>query len=313
MRIVFMGTPEFAAVSLRRLTAAGHAIAGVFTQPDRPSGRGRQISRSAVKELAQVLGFEVFQPVRLKGKEELECLRLLRPEIIAVVAYGQILPPEVLNLPPGGCINLHASLLPFYRGAAPIQWALLNGESKTGVTTMRMDAGLDTGDILLQSECPILPGDDMGTLHDKLAAQGADLLAETLRRHEAGSLTAQPQADGATFAPRLRRKDERLDWTEDAANIVRRIRALRPWPGAYTEFRGESIKIWEAEARALEALPGRIGGAPGEISRVTEQSLLCAAGRGWVEIGILQPAGRGRMTGADFANGRRPVPGERFV
>jgi methionyl-tRNA formyltransferase len=305
MRIVFMGSPAFAAVSLEELSGAGHTIAGVFTQPDRPAGRGRQLQQGAVKRLAQTLGLKVFQPESLRGADE--TLRLLLPEAVVVVAYGQILPPEILSLPPGGCVNLHASLLPFYRGAAPIQWALINGEARTGVTTMRMDAGLDTGDILLQSECPILPGDDMGALRNKLAGQGAKLLTETLRRLETGTLTARPQGSGATLAPRLRREDERLNWNEDASRLSWRIRALRPQPGAFALLRGEPVKIWEADPRA-----GEFGAVPGEIVRFTKNGPLCAAGCGGLELKIVQPAGRGRMTGADMARGRRLAPGERF-
>jgi methionyl-tRNA formyltransferase len=302
-----MGTPEFAAVSLRALIGAGHEVAGVFTQPDRPAGRGRRLKESAVKELALTAGIEVFQPAR--SREGAEALRALRPELIAVVAYGQILPPEILALPPGGCVNLHASLLPLYRGAAPIQWALLNGETETGVTTMRMDAGMDTGDILLQEACPILPGEDMGALHDKLARLGAALLAETLRRLGRGGLTARPQGEGVTCAPRLERSDERLRWPEDAVSLARRVRALRPWPGAFTQLRGETIKVWAAEVRAEEAL-GAAG--PGEILRLGESGILCATGRSALEIMTVQPAGRKSMAAADFARGRRLEPGARF-
>jgi methionyl-tRNA formyltransferase len=301
-----MGTPPFAAVSLKTLVGAGHDVAGVFSRPDRPAGRGRRLKESAVKELAQTLGLPVFQPERPGAA--IADLRTLAPEIVVVVAYGRILPPEILALPPAGCVNLHASLLPAYRGAAPIQWALLNGETRTGVTTMRMDSGLDTGDILLQRECPILPEDDLGALQAKLAGQGAELLLETLRRLETGLLAPQPQRAGATMAPRLKREDERLNWTEDAFRLACRIRALSPRPGAFTELRGETLKVWAAEPRTET-----VGAAPGEIIRPTEQGLLCAAGSGGLELKIVQPAGRGRMTGADFARGRRLRAGERFA
>ncbi|MDR0433957.1 MAG: methionyl-tRNA formyltransferase, partial [Gracilibacteraceae bacterium] len=263
-----------------------------------------------VKELALALGLDIFQPNRLQ--EAVAALRDLRPELIAVVAYGQMLPPEILSLPPGGCVNLHASLLPLYRGAAPIQRALLNGETRTGVTTMRMDAGMDTGDILLQCGCSIPPGEDMGGLHDKLAPLGAELLAETLRRLEDGALTARPQGDGATYAPLLRRADERLVWTESAVSLARRVRALRPRPGAFTQLGSETLKVWTAEARPGGTAAAGASPAPGEILRFTAAGLLCAAGSGELELISVQPAGRGRMAAADFARGRRLDPGDRF-
>jgi methionyl-tRNA formyltransferase len=240
MKLVFMGTPDFAVPSLQALQEAGHQIAGVFTQPDRPAGRGKKMMPSPVKVLAEKLNLPVFQPLKIKTPEAIDSIRKLEPECIVVVAYGQILSPEILNLPPYGCINVHASLLPSYRGAAPIHWAVLNGEQKTGVTTMLMDEGLDTGDMLLAAEYPISSTATTGEVHDALARLGAEVLLKTLRGLQDGTLKPVPQPQEFTYAPPLKREHERIDWSHSALAIHNQIRGLNPWPGAYTTFRGRA-------------------------------------------------------------------------
>lgn len=300
MRILFMGTPEFALISLEKLIEAGEEVVGVITQPDRPRGRGRRVTASPVKAFAQEKAIPVYQPERLKGGEVLEKLAGFAPDLIVVVAYGKILPREVLELPPLGCINVHASLLPRYRGAAPIHWAIIRGEGVTGVTTMYIDEGMDTGDIILQEEVPILPEDNAGTLHDKLAHAGARLLLDTVARIKAGTAPRIPQPEeGVSYAPPLERTDEILDWNRPARQLWFQVRGLNPWPGAMTCWQGEILKVWE-----VSPLKGDGDAAPGEIIAVDKQEgILVGTGKGLLRLEVVQPAGKRRMTASDFARG----------
>jgi len=309
VKLVFMGTPAFAVPSLRALYEAGHHIAGVFTQPDRPAGRGGKITASPVKILAQELNLPLYQPSSIKDQASLEIIQQLAPECIVVVAYGQILPRAILEYPVFGCVNVHASLLPAYRGAAPIHWALINGESKTGVTTMLMDEGLDTGDILLAKEVDIDTQATTGDIHDKLMMLGAELLLDTLQGLETGKLQAIPQPDNFSYAPLLQREHERLDWSWPAIKIHNRIRGLCPWPGAFTTFRGEQVKIWQSELVDKELLPELL---PGEIKLERGIGFIVGTGEGRLKINVLQPAGKKKMTALDFYNGRKISTGEQF-
>lgn len=313
VKLVFMGTPAFAVPSLQALYEAGHDIAGVFTQPDRPAGRGGKITASPVKILAQELKLPLYQPSRIKDPACLETIQQLAPECIVVVAYGQILPRAILEYPVFGCVNVHASLLPAYRGAAPIHWAVINGESKTGVTTMLMNEGLDTGDILLAKEVDIDVQATTGDIHDRLMMLGAELLLDTLQGLEKGELQGIPQPDNFSYAPLLQREHERLDWSWPAVKIHNRIRGLCPWPGAFTTFRGEQLKIWQSELvdKKLqpELLPELL---PGEIRLERGEGFLVGTGEGRLKINLLQPAGKKKMTALDFYNGRKISTGEQF-
>ncbi len=305
-----MGTPEFAVPTLELLHSRKHSLAGVFTQPDRPSGRGQNPAAPPVKQAALRLGLPVHQPEKIRTPEVLELLRSLAPEAIVVVGYGKILPQTILDIPRYGCFNLHASLLPKYRGAAPINWALICGETATGVTTMRMDAGMDTGPILLQQEVEIAPEDDALTLSQKLAALGAPLMAETLRRIEAGDLAPKPQDHSqATLAPMLKKEDGLVDWNSPAGDIVNRVRGLAPWPGAYTRFRGALLHIWKARSvgdwELAEQEPGTL--------LVRGRRLLVTCGAGMLEPLEVQLEGKRRLSAADFLNGARIQPGETFM
>ncbi len=294
-RVVFMGSPEFALPSLRRL-AAQHAVVGVVTQPDRPFGRGRQLAPPPVKQLALQLGIPVIQPERLRRPEAMQQLRDWAPDVIVVAAFGQILRPAVLDLPPHGCINVHASLLPRWRGASPIQAAILHGDAETGVTIMRMDPGLDTGPMLSQRAISIEPDDTAGTLSQKLAGLGADLLAETLPEYLAGRLQPQPQPEeGVTTVSLLSKADGELDPAQPAEALARKVRAFHPWPGSYLPWRGGALKVLRAHARSGRAAPGQRleqGGLPA----------LGAAG-GLLLLEEVQPPGKKPMSGADFLRG----------
>jgi len=309
-----MGTPDFAVPSLRALIQAKHNVVGVFTQPDRPAGRGQQFKSSPVKVVAEELGLMVYQPAQVKTPESIALLRDLKPECIVVVAYGQILSKEILELPPQGCINVHASLLPKYRGAAPIHWAVINGETVTGVTTMLMDEGLDTGDILLKREIPVSPESTTGEVHDLLAEAGAELLVETLEEWQNGTVRAQPQTGPSCYAPLISREDERLDFGKSATGLYNQIRGLNPWPGAYTTFRGQPLKVWQGIAPydlppAVNQLPG---GRPGEILRILSSGVIVQTGEGLLGLAEVQPAGKKRMPARDYILGRHAQPGERF-
>lgn len=307
MRIVFAGTPDFAVPTLKALAGAGHAIEAVLTQPDRPAGRGRQVAAGPVKRAARELGLDVFQPKSLKSPSVLADIRVLQPQVIVVVAYGLLLTREVLELPDFGCINVHASLLPRWRGAAPIQRAIEAGDAQTGVTVMRMDEGLDTGPVLARRATPIGARDTAGTLHDRLAGLGATLLVETLVRVETGTVEAIPQDEsGATYAHKLGPSDVLPDWRRQAVEIERQVRAMNPWPVVRARYKGQVVRFWEAEALAGGS------GIPGEILRAGRRGVDVACGEGLLRITALQREGGKRLAAADFLNGCPLESGERF-
>jgi len=304
--LVFCGTPQFAVPTLEKLVAAGLSVRLVVTQPDRPKGRGLELVFSPVKQTAEKLGLPIYQPEKIKQNEELRAkLEAIHPEAIVVVGYGRIIPPWMLQLPEHGNINLHASLLPKYRGAAPIQWAIANGESVTGVTTMRIDEGLDTGDILLQQKLAISDEDTAETLSPNLAAIGADLMIETLRGLRSGTIQAQKQNNvHATLAPILKKEDGRIDFGRSAEEICNRFRGFQPWPGAFTTFRGKGLNI-KAIKPAAEQVP------PAELL-VRDGRLFVGCGNcSAIELLEVQPEGKRRMSVRDFVQGYRPLVGER--
>jgi methionyl-tRNA formyltransferase len=297
--LIFMGTPEFALPSLRALIAAGAPILLVVTQPDRPRGRGRKVGAPPVKELALAHGLPLFQPAGAKSPDVIARLEALAPSCLAVVAYGQLLPGRLLRIPALGAVNVHASLLPKYRGAAPIPWAIMQGERTTGVTTMLLDPGMDTGDMLLTREVLIRPEETGGTLYDRLAEVGALLLVETLRGLAAGSLKPRPQDHSqATYAPMLGPEDCRVNWQEDARPISWRIRALDPTPGAFTLWRGKRLKLF-----GCEPLPTSSPSAPGTVLAAGRDGLEVAAGGGSVLVRKMQLEGRRRLGATDFLKG----------
>ncbi len=307
LNLVFCGTPRFAVPTLDKLAEAGFHIKLVVTQPDRPRGRGMELAASPVKQRALELAIPVTQPEAIKRNEVFQKqLQELQPDAIIVVGYGRIIPAWMLDLPRLGNINLHGSLLPKYRGAAPVQWAIANGETVTGVTTMRIDAGLDTGDILLQSEMPVQAEDTAETLAPRLADRGAALMAETLRGIDAGTIKPQPQDDSrATLAPILKKEDGRIDFERQAQQILNRLRGFQPWPGAITSFRSRDLQV-----RAARVAEG--SAASGEI-QVDSDRLIVGCGEGTVlELLEVQPEGKKRMPAPDFVHGYRPKPGERL-
>jgi methionyl-tRNA formyltransferase len=311
LRIIFMGTAELACASLETLAAQpDFKIIAVVTQPDRPKGRDLKLAPSAVKETALRLGLPVLQPERARHEGFIAELRQLQPDLIVVAAYGQILPQSILDLPRFGCLNVHTSLLPKYRGAAPIQWAILNGDLETGVTIMKMDAGMDTGPILTQHATPIRTDDNSQTLHDRLATMGAELLLTTLRDLIAGKIDPQPQpAEGASHARKITREDGRIDWTKPAGELLNRIRAFTPWPGAFTFMPGTPqphlLKI-----REVDAAEG--AGQPGEILKADKTGIVVACGDGALRISSLQREGGRRMSAGEFLTGHRLTPGEKL-
>ena len=309
MRIIFMGTPDFATGTLQALYDAGHKIVMAVTQPDKPAGRGKNLQSPPVKVLAKELGIPVYQPEKVRHPEALDTLRTQKADIMVVVAFGQILPKEVLDMTPYGCINVHASLLPAWRGAAPIQWSILAGDKVTGVTTMQMDEGLDTGDMLLQKEIAIEPDETGGSLFDKLAQDGAALCVETLAQLEAGTIKPVPQGKTTTpYAKMLDKKMGRIDWSKPAAEIERLIRGLSPWPGAYT-FRGDKmLKIKKAALGSTPKEKKKI--SPGGIAAEKGRLFVCTGGKGWIEITELQPAGKRSMTADEYLRGKPAQAGE---
>jgi methionyl-tRNA formyltransferase len=306
MKIVYMGTPPFAVPPLKSLIAAGNDVVGVVTRIDKPAGRGRVLTPPAVKLAAEQLGVPVFQPNRVREAASIEAIGALRPEIIVVAAYGQILPKELLTLPKYGCVNIHASLLPTYRGAAPINWAIINGEMRTGITIMQMDEGMDTGAVLAQEGIPIDPRDTAGTLTEKLSELGSWLIVDTLSRIEVGGLTAIPQdPDKATMAPLLKKEDGRIDWTMAAQTIHNRVRGLSPWPGAYSFLDGSLIKV--LETKVIEG-----SGEPGALHEQGRNGLIVSTGNGMLSIVRLQPEGKKPMSAPEFLHGHRGLAGKKF-
>jgi methionyl-tRNA formyltransferase len=299
MRIVFMGTPDFAIPSLEALLKSGDHVVGVITQPDRPKGRGQTLTPSPIKLVAQREQLPLMQPTKMKDQAFLDALASRKPDLIAVAAFGRILPPAVLKLPPRGCINVHGSLLPKYRGAGPIQWAIINGETETGITTMLMDEGMDTGAILLQDRIAITPEDTAGTLSPRLAELGGHLLIETITQLKADALVPRQQDHSqATLAPLLKKEDGLIDWTMNAAAIANRVRGLSPWPGAYT-FAGEDRwTIWRTVAATEQAKA-----SPGTVTQVTKDAIHVATGNGVLMLMELQPANSRRMTVAQYLAG----------
>ncbi len=310
-RVVFMGTPQFAIPTLQGLIDQ-YQVVGVVTQPDRPGGRGRKLQPSPVKTLAQKYGLPVLQPSSLRDPEALAALQTLQPDVIVVAAFGQILRPQVLDLPPAGCINVHASLLPRWRGAAPVAAAILAGDDTTGVTLMKMDVGLDTGPILSQCSRAIAPDDTQGSLAGQLARLGADLLSDTLPDWLAGKIKPQPQDDAlATHAPQIKKEQGRINWGDPADDIARQVRAFHPWPGAFTHWQNTPLKIVHAVAAEGPAgmepsgPPGTVIAGPGGPMVVT--------GRGWLRLLEVQPPGKRPMPADAFARGARGFVGDRLA
>ena len=309
MRVLFMGTPELAAVCLERLTREKDLEITVVSQPDKPQGRHMTLTPPAVKTTAQAHGLPVFQPPRLKDGAFEEELKRIDPEIIVVVAYGKILPPYILNYPKYRCINLHGSLLPAFRGAAPMQRQIMEGVRAYGLTTMLMDEGCDTGDMLETWSTPLLDEDDFGVVHDNMAKYGSELLLHTLRAWIAGELAPQKQDDSrATYAPKIEKADCLVDFSRSAREVHNQIRGLSPIPLAYTTLRGKNIKIIRSQIKDEELTIGR----PGDVISENADGILVACGRGLLRITDLRPEGKGSMTAADFVKGRGVSPGDRF-
>lgn len=321
MRVVFMGTPDFAVGALEAILQAGHQVAAVVTQPDKPKGRGKEIQMTPVKACAVSHGIPVFQPVKVKEKEAVETLREYNADIFVVAAFGQILSEEILSMPKYGCVNIHASLLPRYRGAGPIQWAIINGEEKSGVTIMQMDKGLDTGDMLLKEEVAIEPKETGDSLHDKLAEAGARLIVEALAKLEHGELVPEKQKEEEScYAKRLQKSMGRIDWQQSAKKLDCLIRGLLSWPGAYTVLRGKNLKIWEVEAIEEPEnvpdgmmLPEELSCAmPGIVVGVEREAFYVKTGEGILKILAVQPEGKKRMPVREFLLGYQVKAGEQL-
>lgn len=301
IRTIFMGTPDFALHTLRGLIDAGLDLVGVYTQPDRPKGRGNKLAAPPVKELALEFNIPVFQPLKMRTTEAVAELQALAPDLIVVVAYGQILPQSVLDIPRFGCINVHASLLPKYRGAAPINKAVVDGETETGVTTMQMDIGLDTGDMLVKKTLAIGPNETAGELYDRLAVVGREAMDETIVRLLDGTLVAEKQDDALTsYASMMKKEDGLIDWSRSAIEIHNQVRGLAPWPGAYTALNGEVLKL-------AGTVLGEGSGAPGMVLSADADGVTVACGEGAIRIGGLQLPGKKRLPAADFLRGQ-PLP-----
>ena len=310
LRLLFCGTPHFAVPSLKHfLSQSDFEIAAVITQPDRPRGRGQQVSSSPIKEAALAANIPVHQPEKIRSPETQTLLQNLAPDVIVIIAYGQIIPARLLPIPKLGWINLHASLLPKYRGAAPINWAIANGETISGLTTMRIDAGMDTGDTLLQEKIKIAPDETAPELTKKMSEAGAPLMAETLRGIATGKLTPRPQNhDQATFAPLLKKEDGRIDWDRTAQEIYNRMRAFDPWPGAYTSFHGQACHLW-AEPFSSRTLTGS---PPGTILQEAAQILISCGHTTLLRLLSVKVQGRKQVSAVEFANGARLTQRERF-
>ena len=317
MRLLFCGTPQFAGPTLKHLLAQpDFDVLGVITQPDRPKGRGKQVSMSLVKEVALAAKIPVHQPGKIRAPEVQQFLEKLAPDVIVIIAYGQIIPARLLTIPRHGWINLHASLLPKYRGAAPISWAIAKGETRTGLTTMRIDAGMDTGDILLQREMDIGPAETAPELAARMSEAGAPLMEETLRGLSAGTSTPRPQKHvEATLAPILAREDGRIEWNRPAAEIYNRMRGFAPWPGAYTMFRGQTCHLW-GEPVSPEELPGQLSpprnDAPGTLFDSKDVWCVSCGGATLLRLQSVKLEGRKQISVAEFANGAHLKQGERF-
>ena len=319
MNIVFMGTPDFAVSALEAIIEAGHRVTAVVTQPDKPKGRGKEIQMTPVKECAVSHDIPVFQPVRVKDDEAVATLRKYNADIFVVAAFGQILSEEILNMPKYGCVNIHASLLPKYRGSAPIQWAIINGETVSGVTIMQMDKGIDTGDMLMKSEVAIDPEETGDSLHDKLAQAGARLIVEALPKIESGDITPVKQNDAdCCYAKMLQKSMSRIDWQQSAESLDRLIRGLISWPGASTVYRGKTLKIWEEQVAPAEELQGKTaaaatgtkGAEPGMVILVEKDAFYVQTGEGILKISAVQPEGKKRMAVKDFLLGYQVKEGE---
>jgi methionyl-tRNA formyltransferase len=312
MRIIFCGTPEFAVPSLQRLAAEpGISVEAVITQPDRPRGRGQQISSTPIKDAALANNLQIYQPETIKSDAAQEFLQRVAPDAVVIIAYGQIVPARLLTIPRLGWINLHASLLPRYRGAAPIHWAIANGETTTGLTTMQIDAGMDTGPTLLQHELKISADETSSELATRMTGIGANLIVDSLSRLDRGEIFAQPQdSEKATYAPILKKEDGRIDWTRTAEQIYNRMRGFAPWPGAYSTFRGQPCHLWgrpeKIEASKESAAPGEI------ISSAKDVFVVCDEGT-HLRLEFVQLEGRKRISAREFANGARITPADRFV
>ena len=302
-RIIFMGTPAFACPTLQTLLDRGENVVAVFTQPDRPKGRGQRLQPPPVKELAQQHAIPVYQPLKVRAPEVIDQIRALRPDLIVVVAFGQILPKALLEIPPHGCVNVHASLLPRYRGAAPLNWCIVNGETETGVTTMLMDVGLDTGPMLLKKATQIGPDEDIASLHDRMSLLGAQLLGETLDGLQAQTVVAHPQDDTQScYAPLLKKEDGLIDWHKPAREIHNLVRGLATWPGAYTFLKGEPLKIHRTSQ-------GTGNGPAGALLTSSKDGIEIACGQGSLLIHELQASGSRRMDAASFLAGH-PLPAD---
>lgn len=306
MKVIFMGTPDFSVGTLEALVAAGHEVVLAVTQPDKPKGRGKEMQFTPVKECALKYNIPVFQPRRVREADCIEELRRYHADIMVVVAFGQILPKEILEMTAYGCVNVHASLLPKYRGAAPIQWSIIEGEAVTGVTTMQMDEGLDTGDILLKTEIPIDAKETGGSLHDKLAEAGAKLCVETLQALQNKAVTPIPQGETTTaYAKMLNKQLGNIDWTQSAVAIERLIRGLTPWPSAYTDWNGKVMKIWDSEVVEGEGVE-----KPGTIVQVEKDAFYVQTGEGFLKVRMLQIPGKKKMDAGAFLRGYQIKTGE---
>lgn len=303
LRIVFMGTPEFACPTLQMLFDRGEDVIAVVTQPDRPKGRGQKLTPPPVKVLAEQHGVPVLQPLKVRAPEAIAAIQEFRPDLIVVIAFGQILPKALLDIPPRGCINVHASLLPRYRGAAPLNWCIVNGETETGVTTMLMDVGLDTGDMLVKKAIPIDPDEDAQSLHDRLAVLGATAMAETLDLLVAGRLIPEKQDDSlSNYAPMMKKKDGLIDWSKEPRSVKNLVRGLTPWPGAFTTLEDKALKICRVRT-------GEGHGAPGTVLRADRSGLEVACGNCSLFIEELQLEGRKRLPVQEFLAGVKIAPG----
>lgn len=308
MKVIFMGTPDFSVGTLEALIEAGHEVVLAVTQPDKPKGRGKEMQFTPVKECALAHGIPVYQPRRVREAECVEELRKYQADVCVVVAFGQILPKEILEMTPYGCINVHASLLPKYRGAAPIQWAVINGEEVSGVTTMQMDEGLDTGDMLEKIVVPLTPDETGESLHDKLAAAGAKLCVQTLANVEKGLVKPEKQGESPTaYAKMLDKTLGNIDWTKSAVEIERLVRGLNSWPSAYTMWNGKMMKIWEAQVKASDNVGDK---APGTVVNVEKEIFFVQTGEGLLGVKSLQIPGKKRMDAGAFLRGYQVKEGE---